>query len=125
MASERDTRFSEKYDLENSHASYPEWFWEQNLRVADLLILVSKGQTGRVAKEIYDRFENTIFVTWRINAIANIIAQVYYTDSNMLNETIEQIKGLDNVEKLEFSEIVKIVGRRSHREIAESISRLE
>jgi hypothetical protein len=125
MASERDTRFSEKYDLENSHANYPEWFWEQDLRVADLLVLVNKGQTGRVANEIYDKFQNAILVSWRINAVANLVAQIYYKDSNMLNETIEQIKALENVGRAEFSEIVKIVGRRSHREIAESISRLD
>jgi hypothetical protein len=57
--------------------------------------------------------------------VANLAAQIYYKDSNMLNETIEQIKALENVERAEFSEIVKIVGRRSHREIAESISRLD
>ena len=124
MASERDSRFSQKYDLENSHASYPEWFWEQDLRVADLLILVSKGQTGRGAKEIYQRFENVILVSWRINAVANLFAQVYYRDSNMLNETIEEIRGIADVEKLEFSEIVKIVGRRSHKEIAANISKM-
>jgi hypothetical protein len=125
MASERDTRFSEKYDLENSHANYPEWFWEQDLRVADLLILVNKGKTGKVANEIYERFQNVILISWRVNAIANILAQIYYRDSNMLNETIEEIKAIENVEKLEFSEIVKIVGRRTHKEIAAGIRRLK
>ena len=124
VSRERDTRFSEKYDLENAHASYPEWFWEQNLRVSDLLILVNKGQTGRVAKKIFESFENVIIVSWRVNAIANIFAQIYYKDTDMLNETIEAIRALDNVDRVEFSEIVKIVGRRNHEEIANGISRL-
>jgi hypothetical protein len=124
MSHERDAHFSEKYDLENAHASYPEWFWEQKIRVADLLVLVNKGQTGRVAKEIFDRFENVIIVSWRVNAIANIFAQIYYKDTDMLNNTLEEFKSLDNVERVEFSEIVKIIGRRDHKEIAKGISRL-
>jgi hypothetical protein len=123
MTSERDGRLSEKYDLENSHASYPEWFWEQRFRVADLLIMVNKGQTARVAKEIYERFENCILVTWRINAVANLFGQIYYADSNELDETIEKVKAIENVEKLEFSEIVKVVGRRGQKEIAQHIKR--
>ena len=121
VTTERDARFSKKYDLENSHASYPEWFWEQGLRVADLLILVNKGQTGKVVNEIYNRFESCILVTWRINAIANLFAQIYYSDSNELNETMEAIKAIENVERVEFSEIVKVVGRKSHKEITQSI----
>jgi hypothetical protein len=34
---------------------YPEWFWEQGFRVADLLIMVDRGKTEQVAKQIFQQ----------------------------------------------------------------------
>jgi hypothetical protein len=130
MATERNTRNGVKSDKTASSTrqeyqiDFPEWFWEQNLRVADLLILVDKGKTEQVAKQIYQRNRHVISTSWRINAIANLFAEIYYTDSNMLNDTIESIRAIDNVGKVEFSEIVKVVDRRSTAQIVQDIETL-
>jgi hypothetical protein len=129
MATERNTRGRAKSDKTASarqeyQIDFPEWFWEKGLRVADLLIMVDNGRTEQVAKQIFQRTEHVISTSWRINAIANLVAEIYYTDSNMLNDTIESIKSIDNVSKVEFSEIVKVVDRRSTAEIHKDIEAL-
>ena len=129
MATERNTRNGVKSEKTASSTrpkykiDFPEWFWE-NLRVADLLILVDRGKTEPVAKQIYQRNRHVISTSWRINAIANLFAEIYYTDSNMLNDTIESIRSIDNVGKVEFSEIVKVVDRRSTAQIVQDIETL-
>jgi hypothetical protein len=130
MATERNIRNGVKSGKTASSTrqeyqiDFPEWFWEQNLRVADLLILVDKGKTEQVAKQIFQRNRHVISTSWRINAIANLFAEIYYTDSNMLNDTIESIRAIDNVGKVEFSEIVKVVDRRSTAQIVQDIETL-
>jgi hypothetical protein len=42
----------------------------------------------------------------------------------MLNDTIESIRAIDNVGKVEFSEIVKVVDRRSTAQIVQDIETL-
>jgi hypothetical protein len=108
-----------------SKIDYPEWFWEQGLRVADLLILVDKGKTESVARQIFRENKHIISTSWRINAIANLFAQIYYTDSEMLNDTIEVARSHDSVSKVEFSEIVKVVDKRSDKQIEENVKALE
>jgi hypothetical protein len=100
---------------------YPEWFWEQNFRFADILILVGKGKTEDVAREVYSRYKNILMTSWRINTIANLVVQAYYADSNMLKDMIEGIEAIDNVERVEFSEYVDVVNRRSYDEVMKDI----
>jgi len=102
---------------------YPEWFWEQGFRFADLMILVKNGKTEEVAKQVYQKFENILFTSWRINTIANLVAQVYYPDSLALKEMIEGILALDNVERVEFSEYVEVVDRKSYEEVEKNIAK--
>lgn len=100
---------------------YPEWFWEQKFRFADILILVGKGKTEEVAREVYRRYKNILTTSWRINTVANLVVQAYYSDSNMLKDMIEGIKTVDNVERVEFSEYVDVVNRRSYEEVMKDI----
>jgi len=101
---------------------YPEWFWEQGFRFADILILVKKGQTDRVAREIFRKFDNCIMASLRVNALANLVVQVYYYDSNELNCILESIRALDNIDSVEFSEHVQIVDRKSYEEVERDIA---
>jgi hypothetical protein len=100
---------------------YPEWFWEQNFRFGDIMILVGKGKAEEVAREVYRRYKTVLMTSWRINTVANLVVQAYYTDSNMLKDIIEGIKAIDNVERVEFSEYVNIVNRRSYEEVIKDI----
>ena len=88
------------------------------------MMLVRGGKTEQVAKQLFQKHSHVISTSWRINSIANLIAQVYYTDSNMLNDTIESIKAIEYVDKVEFSEIVKVVDRRSTKQIIQDIETL-
>lgn len=126
MATERNAKNRGKGDKTAStrqeyQIDYPEWFWEQGFRVADLLIMVDRGRTEQVAKQIFQQNRHVISTSWRINAIANLVAEIYYTDSNMLNETIESIKSIENVSRVEFSEIVGVVDRKSTAQIHRDI----
>jgi hypothetical protein len=126
MTTERNAKNRGKGDKTAStrqeyQIDYPEWFWEQGFRVADLLIMVDRGKTGQVAKQIFQQNSRVISTSWRINAIANLVAEIYYIDSNMLNDTIESIKSIENVSRVEFSEIVKVVDRRSTAQIHRDI----
>ncbi|WP_415282067.1 hypothetical protein [Candidatus Nitrososphaera sp. FF02] len=103
---------------------YPEWFWEQGFRFADLLVLVKKGQTERVGKEVYKKFNNVLFTSWRINTVANLVVQTYYQNSLELRDLIEGISKIEDVERVEFSEYVNILGRRSYEEVEKNIAQV-
>ena len=101
---------------------YPEWFWEQGFRFADILILVKKGQTEQVAKEIFRKFDTCLMTSWRVNAVANLVAQVYYKDSFELKNIVEGIHAIDSVDQVEFSEVVQIVDRKGYDEVEKQIA---
>lgn len=102
---------------------YPEWFWEQGLRFADILIMVKRGQTGRVAKEIFRGFENCLMTSWRVNSVANLVIHVYYHDSLDLKNIVEGIHAIEDVDRVEFSEYVEVVDRRSYEEVERQIAK--
>jgi len=101
---------------------YPEWFWEQGYRFADIMILVKKGRTEEVGREIFRKYNNVLVSSWRINSFANLVVQAYYKDSFQLKRMIEGMMALENVDKVEFSEYVQIVERRSYKEVEHDIS---
>jgi hypothetical protein len=103
---------------------YPEWFWEQGLRFGDLLIQVGKGKTEQVAREVYQKFDNVLVTSWRINTMANLVVQAYYETSLELKEMIEGILSIDNVERVEFSEYVQIVDRRDYDQVEKGVGKL-
>lgn len=101
--------------------TFPDWFWDQELRVADLLILVNKGETENVARQIFQQNKNVVFTSLRVNTVANLFAHIYYDNSRMLHDTIESIKAIPHVEKLEFSEVIKVVDKRDSAEILHDV----
>lgn len=103
---------------------YPEWYLQRGLRVADLMISIDKGKTPEIAKQMINDYRNVVFITGRINTNANAIAQVYYTDSIMLRDTIDNIKSIPYVTRVEFAEFVEIYGRKSDKQIEEDAAEL-
>lgn len=103
---------------------YPEWYLQHGLRVADLLISVDKGKSSEVSKQIIQENRNVVFISGRINVVANVIAQVYFTDSMMLRNTIESIKSIPFVSRVEFTEVVEIFGRKTDKQIEEDTEKL-
>jgi hypothetical protein len=101
---------------------YPEWFWEQGFRFADILVLIKRGQTERVAKEIFRGFENCLMTSWRVNSVANLVIHVYYHDSLDLKNIVEGIHAIEDVDRVEFSEYVEVVDRRSYEEVERQIA---
>lgn len=124
MPNGRTTKSDEMSDRKIGDTSifYPEWFWEQGFRFADIMILVKKGQTERVAKEVFRKFDNCLMTSWRVNSVANLVAQVYYENSSELRNIVEGIHAIDNVDEVEFSEHVQVVDRRNYEEVEKQIA---
>ena len=105
-------------------SSSPEWYLQRGLRVADLMISIDKGKSSEISRQIFNDNRNVVFITGRVNVVANVIAQVYFSDSMMLRNTIESIKSMPHVSRVEFTEVVEIYGRRPHKQIEEDTTRL-
>ncbi len=103
---------------------YPEWFWKQGLRVAYLLVLAGKGKTAYVAKKIFREHKHVICTSWTVNSRASLIARIYYKDTKMLDETIDSIRSMNNIMSVEFFEIVKVVDRKTTKQIRQDIKML-
>ena len=104
--------------------AYPEWFLQRGLRFAELLISIDKGASREVAKQIIHKNSNVVFVTGRVNVVANVMAEVYFSDSRMLRNIIEDIKSLPNVSRVEFTEMVEVFGRRDDKQVEEDATKL-
>ena len=103
---------------------FPEWYLQRSLRIADLLISIDKGKSSEVAKQLIVDNKNIILLTGRVNVVANMMASTYFSDSKMLRDTIERIKSVPFVSRVEFTEVVEIYGRRDERQIEQDASRL-
>lgn len=82
-------------------------------RVGELMILVEKGRADATAREIFTQNKMINAVTIRIDSIANVIAEVYYQDSEELNTIMQKIKSMNDVRNVIFSEIVTVSDSRS------------
>jgi DNA-binding Lrp family transcriptional regulator len=81
------------------------------LRLADLLVDVSKGDCENIAKEILNQYrKNILQVTLRIGSPKiNLVATVIYKDSDEVFEIMQYVRRMEHVENVEWSEIVKTV----------------
>jgi DNA-binding Lrp family transcriptional regulator len=79
-------------------------------RLADLSISVEKGRAKKTAQELVgSRRNNVIVASPRIgDPIVDIMANVFYKDSQELHDLIESVKAMPNVTHVEWSEIVEI-----------------
>lgn len=94
--------------LQHKYEIDPKMF---GLRLADLLIDVSKGDCEEIAKEILNKYRNNILqVTTRIGSPRiNLVATVIYKDSDEVFEIMQHVRRMEHVENVEWSEIVKTV----------------
>ncbi len=101
----------EKYILNKSY--------QINLRsiagkIGEVVINVDRGKSREVAKQILKRFKNNVMsVSTRINAEHNVAAQIMFTDTAELHNLLENIKLMQFVTNLQWSEVVEIIGDNS------------
>lgn len=86
------------------------------LRSSDMLIKVTKGQIENVATEIFKQHSKSILeMSLRIGQLDfNLVAKVVYKDSDEIYEIIKTVNTIDNVESVQWSEIVKILIRKEN-----------
>ena len=81
-------------------------------RIADLLISVEKGKGEETAlKLLQSNGSNVIIASLRIgHPQVNIMAEIFYRDSQELHYLTERVKGMQYVTYVEWAEVVKVVG---------------
>jgi hypothetical protein len=81
-------------------------------RVGDINISVEKGNSEKVAGEIFATNASVQEVTLRIDSSANVTARIYYKSSEELNDIMERIRAKPFVKSVHFSEIIKVIRAR-------------
>lgn len=84
-------------------------------RNAEILMLVENGKADCMAKELIEKFDKVIGTSTRINTTCNLAAYVGFRNSYELHELMEKIRAIPNVRNIEWSEIVRDVGNKTHR----------
>lgn len=82
------------------------------LREVEFWVMVEKGRADKVAQHIFEKYKNALSVTVQMNAISNIGVQAYFDSSEQIYRMIEEVKGMQFVNRVEFAEIIKVVGKR-------------
>lgn len=84
-------------------------------RNAEILMLVENGKADYMAEKLIEKFDNVIGTSTRINTNSNLAAYVGFRNSYELHELMEKIRAMPNVSNIEWSEIVRDVGNKTHR----------
>jgi hypothetical protein len=95
-----------KYEL-NTH--------DLGWRNAEILMFVENGTADRMARELIEKYDNITNTSIRINTKTNLAACVGYRNSDELHELMEKLRAKPNISNLEWSEIVRETGNKSHR----------
>ena len=84
-------------------------------RIGDLLIAVEKGKAEETAGLLLkNKICNALSASLRIgHPQVDIMANVFYRDSQELHKITETVKAMPNVTSVEWAEVVKVVGRNS------------
>jgi DNA-binding Lrp family transcriptional regulator len=83
-------------------------------RMGDIIVKVDKGKSREVATNILKKYKSNVMnVSTRINSEHNVAAQIIYNDTAELNNLLESIKSIPYVTRLQWSEIVEIIGDNS------------
>ena len=79
------------------------------LRIADLLIKVSKGDIETIVSDIVKQHSKSILeVTIRIgHPDINLIVRIVYKDNNEIYEIMRTLNTVDNLESIQWSEVLK------------------
>ena len=80
-------------------------------RVGDLIISVDKGKSREVAQALLKKYKNNIVsCNTRINSEHNVSAHTIFKDTGELHELVENIKTMDYVSGVQWSELVEDIG---------------
>ena len=78
-------------------------------------MLVENGKADYMAEKLIEKFDKVISTSTRINTKSNLAAYVSFKNSNEFHELMEKIRAMPNVSNIEWSEIVRDVGNKTHR----------
>jgi DNA-binding Lrp family transcriptional regulator len=80
-------------------------------RVGDLIVNVDKGKSKEVAQSLLKKYKNNIVsCNTRINAEHNVSAHIIYKDTEELHGLVENIKTMDYIDGVQWSELVEDLG---------------
>jgi DNA-binding Lrp family transcriptional regulator len=80
-------------------------------RVGDLIVNVDKGKSDEVAQNILRKYKNNVvYCHTRIDLVHSVLAHVIYKNTEELYYLIEDIKGMEYVNGISWSEMVNIIG---------------
>ena len=80
-------------------------------RVGDLIVNVDKGKSDEVAQNILRKYKNNVvYCHTRIDLVHSVLAHVIYKNTEDLYYLIENIKAMEYVNGLSWSEMVNVIG---------------
>src|SRR5918912_763499 len=80
-------------------------------RVGDLIVNVDKGKSDEVAQSILKKYKNNVVSCHtRIDLVHSVLAHVIYKNTEDLYYLIENIKAMEYVISLSWSEMVNMIG---------------
>ena len=84
-------------------------------RIADLLIEIKQGEPGLIASSIIERNgKNIMSGSLRIGSPQiSMVIQVCYKSSNELLKIVQEIKALESIGRVEWSEVVEVITKGS------------
>ena len=93
-------------------------------RIGDLIVSVDKGKSKEVAQNLLKKYKNNIVsCDTRINSMHNVAARIIYKDTEELFEIIESIKTMDYVDRVQWSEMVEVIGDNNSEVISAFFSK--
>jgi hypothetical protein len=82
-------------------------------RVGDIQLRVTHGKAILVASKIFELYDHVLETSTRVDSDINLVARVYYGNSQELHEFLEALKAIRYVKEVRFSEISAIIDRRA------------
>ncbi|MDF0681116.1 MAG: Lrp/AsnC family transcriptional regulator [Candidatus Nitrosocosmicus sp.] len=84
---------------------------QYGFRYADIFVDVTNGEAKEVGKILIDKFDRNILkASTRINSSNNLCLQIVYKESEELHDILEHIKRMPTILKVDWSEMISIVG---------------
>lgn len=97
------------------------------MRVADLLIKISKGDVEQIGDHIIERHsKNILEVTVRMGQPdINLVVRIAYKDNNEIYEIMRTLNTIENIDYIQWSEILKEITTDRHGLIESLFSRVK
>ncbi len=96
------------------------------MRVGDLLIKISKDDVEQIVDKIIERHSKSILeVTVRMGQPdINLVVRIAYKDNNEIYEIMRTLNTIENIESIQWSEILKEITTDKHGLIESLFSRV-